>query len=494
MSGILRGALLVVLAMLVTALGFDLINGFPYGLTYDDGYFYAQIAYNLGESGRSSFDGFSTTSGYHLLWGGLLGLVSAALAPFTVNKAAHLYAFEVVFVALALGAAFRFHVRSVERLCVLALVMLGTLLMETLLLSCLLLALAREQTEIRPVAVERPWRAFVLAFLVPLTRIDAAVILVVYAVLLLAFDRERRRALRLLLAVSLGILTQLALMLLFFGRPFSVSSMIKARNAAPFGATLWTSFVGPEAIAVGYVVRALLCVGLATVVTFLCVSERQVASNRRLLYLGLGATVFSAAHFVSQLMPFWCYLPAYLVLFFALTQCRLERPALNRVRSLAVAVTAALGLALAAHKLHIYWAHLDIVRGARDFVAAIQRCVPPQGRIYQIDGSGFTGFFSERSVVNGDGLVNSYEYARRMQEGRLDGFLDEAHICYLILNRRPGPDALVDFGGLRVASTDVESLLRSTSYGRFATTDFALYRRRTPSCALVRRGEALSGP
>ena len=494
MSRVARAALFVSLALLLTALGLDLINGFPYGLTYDDGYFYAQIAYNLGQSGRSSFDGFSTTSGYHLLWGGLLGLVSAALAPFTASKAAHLYAFEVVFVVLALGAAFRFHSRAVERLCVLALVILGTLLMETMLLSCLLLGLAREEVEIRAAATEPPWRALVLSFLVPLARIDAAVILAVYALLLFALDRERRRALQLLAALGLGVLAQLALMQLLFGHPFSVSSMIKLHSAAPFGATLWTSLVGPERIALGYVVRAALFVGLAAVVCFLCISERQLASNRRLLYLGLGASAFSAIHFVSQLMPFWCYLPAYLVLFFALTQCRLDRPALNRVRGLAVALTAVLGLALAARKLHIYHTHLDIVRGARDFVAEIQHHVPAGGRIYQIDGSGFTGFFSERSVVDGDGLVNSYEYALRMREGRLGGFLDEAQICYVILNRRPDTDRLVDFGGLRVGSADLEPLLRSATYGRFATTDFALYRRRTPACALESRSETLNGP
>ncbi len=494
MSGVLRGALLVALALTLCALGFDLINGFPYGLTYDDGYFYAQIAYNLGTSGHSSFDGFSTTSGYHLLWGGVLGLVSAALAPWSTDKATHLYAFEVSFVALALGAAFRYHRRAVERLGFVALVVLGTLLMETLLLSCLLLALACEQTERGPGAAERPWRSWLLAWLIPLARVDAALILVVYAVSLFVFERERRSALQLSLSVSAGVVTQLTLMYLLFGKPFSVSSMIKASNAAPFGAALWTSFVGAEGIALGYVVRALLCLGLAATLVLLCARERHDACNRRLLYLGLGATAFSAMHFVSQLMPFWCYLPAYLVLFFGLTRCRLHSPALARVRTLVVAATAMLGVALALYKLHIYRAHLDVVRGARGFVAGIQRHVPPQGRIYQIDGSGFTGFFSERSVVDGDGLVNSYEYFRRMREGRLDGFLDEAQVCYLILNRRADTDTLVDFGGLRVAATDVELLLRSATYGRFATTDFALYRRRASNCATPAPAEGLSGP
>ena len=192
--------------------------------------------------------------------------MSAALAPFTASKAAHLYAFEVVFVVLALGAAFRFHARAVERLCVLALVILGTLLMETMLLSCLLLAPGprRDRDPRRGSRAVRGVR-LLLAFLVPLARIDAAVILAVYALLLFALDGERRRALRLLAAVGLGVLAQLALMQLLFGHPFSVSSMIKVQSAAPFGATLWTSLVGPERITLGYVVRAALFVGLAAV-------------------------------------------------------------------------------------------------------------------------------------------------------------------------------------------------------------------------------------
>jgi hypothetical protein len=478
-SAALRAALPAAGALLVVALGFDLINAFPYGLTYDDGFFYAQIAYNLGEHGRSTFDGFNTTSGYHLLWGGLLGLVSGLIGPFTASKTAHLYAFEACFALLAVFAAWRYQARPLERFCAIAFVILGTLLMETLLLSCLLLAFARAET-----ASETGGRrsSAWMAFLVPLTRIDATLILAVYAALVFLHG-ERQRALRVVSAAALGALAQVGLMLAIFGEPFSVSAAIKASNTAPFAwATLRASLLGPEAIALGYGVRAALFFGLCAVLIWIGVAERRISPNHRLLYLGLGAAAFSAMHFASQLIPFWCYLPAYLVVFYALTHMDLPRPSIARARSMVVWASALVGLLLVAHKIHIYGANLDVARGARDFVGRIKEHVPPRARIYQIDGSGFTGYFSERSVVNGDGLVNTYDYARRLREGRLAGILDEQVICYLVLNRRPASGPLLDFGGLRVEPDDVEEVMRSSTYGRFPTTDFVLYRRRVAGC------------
>jgi hypothetical protein len=464
------------------ALAFDLINGFPHGLTYDDAYFYAQIGYNLGERGRSTFDGFSTTSGYHLLWGGLLGLVSALFAPFTADRAAHLYAHEVLFAGLALAVARTFYRTLIERCCVIVFVVMGTLLMETVLLSGLLLILARAEVESAGTGEAPRAAAMAAAFLVPLARIDASLIVAIYVVLLSAEGQWRRSA-PLGGAVAAGALTQIGLMLWIFGEPFSVSSMIKASNAAPFGAAMWASMLGPEPIALGYAVRFGLFLGLAVAGIGIGLAARRSAANRRLLYLSVGATAFSAGHVVSQMVPFWVYLPAYLVLFYALTRSDLHAPRLVLGRRAVVAGVALLGLAFGAHKVYLFAANRDVVRGAREFVEAIAAHVPPDGRIYQIDGSGFTGYFSGRSVVNGDGLVNSYGYARRLRAGTLGGYLHEQGICYIITNVASQGGVLVDAGGLRVTADDVEEVHRSRTYGSFPTTDFVLYRRRAPECA-----------
>jgi hypothetical protein len=461
--------------------GFGLINGFPHGLTYDDAYFYAQIAYSIGETGRSSFDGASTTSGYHLLWGGALALLSAVVAPFTDDRIVHLFVLEAAFVVLALVVASTFFEGWIERVCVLAFVVMGTLLMETLLLSALLLIVARSESRRAPSApVARA--ALAAALLVPLARIDAGLIIAVY-VAMLVWDRERRAALALAVALGTGVLVQLAAMLWLFGEPFSVSSMIKASGGGPSLRALRSSMFGPEGIAQGYLMRFGLFVGLALAVSIAGFAGRRSTPTRRLLFLSIGAAAFTAGHVVSQMIPFWCYLPAYMVLFYTLRQADVRSPLLAAARRAAVAGIALLGTAFAAHKVYLYATQIEVVRGAREFVDAIAAHVPPDARIYQIDGSGFTGFFSGRAVVNGDGLVNTYEYARRARQGRLAGYLDERGICYVITNVALSGPVLVDFGGLVVTNDDVEEVLRTRTYGAFQTTDFVLHRRRAPPCA-----------
>lgn len=471
----IRLMLMLAAAAAAVSLGFGLINGFPHGLTYDDAYFYAQIAYNLGQTGRSTFDGVGTTSGYHLLWGGVLGLLSAVLAPLTDHRSAHLFVLEVAFVALALVVATTFFSRFLERLCVVVLVVMGTLLMETLLLSALLLVVARE--EARRAGDRVSGASLVAVLLVPPARIDGALIVGLY-VALLAFGRERRAAASLGAALGAGVVAQLGLMTWLFGEPFSVSSIIKASGAAPFEGAIRMSIFGPEGIALGYLVRFVLFVGLAGVAIGFGLAGRSSAVNRRLLYLSVGTVAFSAGHVISQMIPFWCYLPAYLVLFYAITATEAREPTLRIARQVTIGSVAVLSLAFCAHKVYLYTSQSAVVKGARAFVDAIAEHVPPDGRIYQIDGSGFTGFFSGRSVVNGDGLVNTYDYARRVRDGQLAGYLDEQGICYLITNRAPSSHVLVDQGGLVVTTEEVEEVLRTPTYGAFATTDFVLYRRR----------------
>ena len=92
-----KQTLLVTLgALLLTAQLIPVLRAYPNGVIDDDGYLYAQIAYNLGERSQSSFDGIHTTSGYHLFWGLTLGGVSKAVSVLTPVKDVHLAAFFFV--------------------------------------------------------------------------------------------------------------------------------------------------------------------------------------------------------------------------------------------------------------------------------------------------------------------------------------------------------------------------------------------------------------
>jgi hypothetical protein len=116
------------------------------------------------------------------------------------------------------------------------------------------------------------------------------------------------------------------------------------------------------------------------------------------------------------------------------------------------------------------------------FVEAIADHVPAGEPIFQIDGSGRTGFYSGRAVINGDGLVNDRQYARRLMAGRLGGYLDEEDVCYLIVNRAEDRDPLIDRAGLLITRGEVVELLRSGAYGRTDQVNYTLHRRQGPAC------------
>ena len=70
--------------------------------------------------------------------------------------------------------------------------------------------------------------------------------------------------------------------------------------------------------------------------------------------------------------------------------------------------------------------------------------------IYQVDGTGFTGYWLRARVVNGDGLVNSWEYRRRLLRDDLAGYLEEIGATYLLTNGAGEPDPLLAWHGLVV--------------------------------------------
>lgn len=476
----IRALALGALAVALVAAGHRLINAFPYGLTDDDAWFYARIAYELGTTGQPSFDGIHPTSGFHLLWGGFLGLTSAVVGIFSVDPEVHLYAHEFVYIFIALFVAATFAARPSDRFSLFALTILSTMLMETLIVGVLLLVFLRLWDEDGAMRAHSRLALAVLA-LVPLARIDAAVIPLTIAAILLVVRRQKE-ALAIAAAVALGTLAQIALMLAVFGEPFSVSSLIKTSNALPTLGTLVANVRGPGSLSPGFLLRALVFVILAVAVLARLVRDNATVAGATPAAVGLaaGVSLFTLVHLVAHRIPFWCYLPAYLVLFYLATRGdRRDLP--GRLTSLAIAALLALFLA---DKLLDVQRHRSVVQGARGFVAALAGVVPPGERIYQVDGSGFVGFFSGRHVINGDGLVNTYEYAERARRGALGGYLDEQDICFVVDNiNRGGADVIVDFGGLVIRQADVEEVLRTTS-GQHPTADFVLYRRRSESCAL----------
>lgn len=69
-------------------------------------------------------------------------------------------------------------------------------------------------------------------------------------------------------------------------------------------------------------------------------------------------------------------------------------------------------------------------------------------RIFMIDLSGIVGYFSEKKVINGDGLVNNFEYWKMKNEGRLKEYFDKMNIKYYsTYSTRKGNHEMKDSSG-----------------------------------------------
>jgi hypothetical protein len=65
-----------------------------------------------------------------------------------------------------------------------------------------------------------------------------------------------------------------------------------------------------------------------------------------------------------------------------------------------------------------------------EYSKEIKNYLSPDDRIFQVDYCGFVGFFSERNLVNGDGLVNSFEFYSYLKNKNLNGYLNKYNIEY----------------------------------------------------------------
>lgn len=476
-----RWAGLLLVAAAIVALGYRRLAGAPVGLLLDDGLFYARIALNLATTGRASFDGIHTTNGFHLLWGGILAAVAFVVVPWTADPHVHMGVFLALSLFLILLLSTEFARRPHHRFVLATLALSGHLALESGLLVLLLLCMTRVLERIGE-GDGRPGARIALAAcagLIPLTRIDALPVALVLLAAPAVAGRWRVVGLGLLGALA-GAATQVGLMLALFGEPWSVSSLLRGYALTQVGSPpLLFNFVTYGA---GLSARSALVTAMGVAAVALAWHHRHLPRNGPLLWLAVGLGLFTGMHLLLSHMRYWYFVPG--LVGFAYVLVRLELPVgtSRGIRALVLLGLAALSLLYLGNKTRRMVALADAQDETWAFVERIAEHVPAGEAIYQVDGSGRTGFYSGRPVVNGDGLVNDHRYARRMMDGSLAGYLDEEGICYLIVNRPGDTDPLIDRGGLVVTRAEVVELLRSGATGRTKQVNYTLYRRTTEGC------------
>jgi hypothetical protein len=416
----------------------------------DDAYFYMKTAHNIGAGLGSTFDGINATNGYHPLYMGVLVLASK-IAP--LEGWAGLY--TVLGVDLPLTAAWIWIAGRTAQLA-------GWSSGATCLLLAALLPLAFNDdlgTEVNlllPLAWGYAWLAQRVALsesasrltlgagwlgaAIVLTRVDALlfVAVVTSAVLVaraFAHGPNPREALR------VGALLA--------GPAFVALTLFGALNYA------WTGHWSP--------VSAWLKAESLQDLHYAGIEPRRgvfllVAAAGACLAILRGARTRSAATIVSAGLGVWvlaylallCFgvrggpeswyfpLPLSIGTLVGLDALRAPFERANPVlRGAAVVLALAAAFVLSAAEVRAW-----LSRGRRhdagiEIAEWIKRELPLDAHIFQVDNSGIVGYFSERAVINGDGLINGWEYQDSLRAGRLPDYLARHDVEWFVLDELP---------------------------------------------------------
>jgi hypothetical protein len=453
---------LAVASLLLAILGFQSLTACPSFFVEDDVWFYMQIGYNLGTLGESTFDGINITSGYHLAWAGLLALVSAGTSLFSPDKSLFFLAATSAYFLLGLIAVEYFGRTAMEKAALLLFVFYPGLLMESQLLATLLLTICHFFL----VEKKSPLAGIGL-IAVPLVRIDATVMLLPL-ILYHCVRKDFRAFFWYSLCAGIGVATHFGLMLLMFGRLASVSSLMKASTSS---GTNWGEIVQLNVTRYGRYELAVFVVLLVLALAAAWALRRR-GEGLKILCVIAGPAAFVLVHMAANpIMRTWYFSPAMFV--FALVLIRCE------ARVVRIAFLVFVCILAVRETRNAYFFFRDEVATSRTeqtarFLKEVRDIVPEDELIYQVDGSGYTGFFSGRRVVNGDGLMNSYAYLQRLKDGELTDYLRENRIKYVITNSPLKRPKLLNHHGLVLGRDEAEKMAESDNRAPYRA--FVLWR------------------
>ncbi|HTO68804.1 MAG TPA: hypothetical protein VMR31_03000 [Myxococcota bacterium] len=413
----------------------------------DDAYYYLAIARNAAAGHGFTADGLSPTNGFQPLWMWLLVPVAWLLGGATGPLLWTVHAVVVAIFAATGGLLYgllrpRFGAGPAAAGTALlfwppfANVLLSG--MESGLAACLAVALVRELLDggVLEPRDARPGdlRTGVLLGLVLLARLDSvfiAVGLAGYLAVREAVAHGPARAVRKGLLVFWPVIALLAPYLawnqLAFGHLVPISGVLKTNLAAP-GFTPWNltpSYWG---------VLALVAAALA--------APEPLRAGARVrpvfgaLAVGLGLQSLHTMVFMHWAVFGWhfaLFIPVGALAAAAVAHAARARMPAGAARALGAACAAALVVAQGFSLSRLPLQFMAASGEAGRWVAAN---LPPDARLGMKDSGAF-GFFSERSVVNLDGVVNSFAYQEALCRGELAGFLREHRVSYVCQHAVP---------------------------------------------------------
>jgi hypothetical protein len=475
----IRTVYIVISAFLITTFGFQVFSQFPYGFVRDDGYFYSQIAYNLGTKNISSFDGINQTDGYHQLWLYMLAGIAKTISAFNAPKNVYLYCFLFVNILIIFVAAQLLSKNIMITLSFIASMLCCSLLMEGniwVLLSLVVLIPALRESK------TNNFTQLLCCTLIPVVRIDAVIILLCFLLVNIKIDYNKHNQ-KLIAGLFLGILLHFVSMLVIHHHLVSVSSALKATaERSIINNVNYNLHAGSSQLTFNINPLLLVFLPIAAYAGFLINSCNERNFRLRIGSLWCGSMVFFVTHFLLSSVRPWYFIIPIGMMFLIISQVDLSSKIRTTFRYVASSIVYFTPIFALLGALFLAFKYQEEALYSKKFLEKCREYVPSQKPIFMIDGSGYAGWVCESPIINGDGLVNSHEYASRLVQGTLGDYLFENRIEYILTNTL-GEDKdqlanykIIDRGGLVVRRNDVDLVIRKNSKYPYYFTNYALWK------------------
>jgi hypothetical protein len=429
----------------------------------DDSYFYLQIAHHIVQGDGSTFHGITPTNGYHPLW---MALVTAPVALASGNRSAALHLVVALQSLIALGAALLI-LRLARNMglrygivgCV---VLLGYLFgtgvfgseahLNALALVGALLALWKALDDDRALTWFLTGLLFGLAILARLDNVFFAVTLCALAVLHRA-GPGLGLAIRRAAAGGLGGLLVLG--------PYLACNAVEYGHLTPISGAIKSTFpalaaepgrLGP----VGTLAVPFGCIALVIG------AWPGVESRARVLWLGLGGGVLAHAIYIVGFTDHYTFWPWYYVGGFVAAGLagawlpeRLAARAGPVFRMFVTSCVYVLALALLLAGAGRAWlkafapfsagpltigVQINDYHWPEEFARWMKGNLPPDSRVFAFDWPGALAWYSERTILPMDGLVNDFRYNDQLLALGVEEYLCAHDVQYYFgLNESEGP-------------------------------------------------------
>lgn len=412
----------------------------------DDSFFYLKTAYNFSEGFGSTFDKVNLTNGYHPLWFLILSVYYFIIGLFGSFSPETLYRFTVMLILYfdfaTLAVLYFFFKNSYgdgyQKYFMLSIPLYLLLTgirdfgMETHLL-CLLIAfyLYIKSVEFKH-SITYTNAKCVLLMLIFLTRIDYlfTVIPILIITDYLTSDSASRNNYikKSVLYLAATCIVYFSVNYYFFGTVMPVTSRIKST----FPEILFFHNIGkllePGAVTNQFAKTAFT---FFMIIVFLILSRFRTIREKltKTDYFLLGLCIAAAAYLLLNILFNKHALKEWYVSFPAFVSSIL----MIRV-ILLIPKTYYISLSIFSF-IFLFIFYITRIKNpkwnsAYYYAKEIKNQTQPDDRIYMIDLSGITGFFSERNIINGDGLINSNEYQDYLTTGNLELYFKEYNVKY----------------------------------------------------------------